>query len=151
MVASESSERRRSKPPSATTVRPKLLAFPGTEQKAGVQRLERFLAAALTGQTARPTMSATMPRTVLPLGAQPEWPNGTRLGEIDIPIDNGPAGKRSRAALVEPRPISQQTTPGGRTPNVAALGFLAFLRQCTPRETETCGIILELKKFGAAM
>lgn len=29
------------------------------------------------------------------------------------------------------------------------LEFLAFLRQCTPREMETCGIILEREKFGA--
>ncbi|KAL8381987.1 hypothetical protein RB595_005986 [Gaeumannomyces hyphopodioides] len=33
--------------------------------------------------------------------------------------------------------------------NATVLEFLAFLRQCTPREIETCGRILEREKFGA--
>ncbi|KAL8297741.1 hypothetical protein RB600_002658 [Gaeumannomyces tritici] len=108
------------------------------KQKARVQRLERLVTAALMLPN---DLAEDVDRGALqtsPLDAQPAWPGDPRVNEVD-------SGKQQSSSLVS------STVDQVRWPDINAtvLEFLAFLRQCTPREIETCGIILEREKFGA--
>ncbi|KLU82230.1 hypothetical protein MAPG_01305 [Magnaporthiopsis poae ATCC 64411] len=70
------------------------------------------------------------------------------MNEIDIPIDNAPAehdGGQPSSGLV----LYPPKNTGRLDTSATALEFLAFPRKCTPREIETCGIILEREKPGA--